>query len=588
MNITIVGAGMMGSAMSRPALDNGHQVTLVGTPLDREIITELKKTGYHKTLKRRLEGDIAFLQFEEAESCIREADFVIAGVSSFGVEWFKENVLPLIPQNGRVLAITKGLKKTGDGKLIPFPRYYASCREDVSFNAVGGPCISFELADRIETQVAFCGQDLDILRELREALATDYYSITVTRDIEGIETAVALKNAYAMAVSLAIGRYAGEKEEKPEKYNAQAGLFTEAVREMRALIAWMGGEPEAIDFGAGDLYVTVFGGRTRRLGTLLGAGLTFEQAREVLAGVTLESVATIRLFGEVLDEKIRKYPLMAHIHELITENQVKEADWKSFRGREEKKMWKVPKGVIIAGHRGDPKHYPENTMLSFASALHMGADMIETDIHMTKDGKLVLMHDHDTLRTTDVPGLVREKTFEEIRRLNAGTAKNPQTVPTLEELLNLCKENPEILLDLEIKVYLEDEGEERVAETIEKTVKAIEEYGYEGRIMVNCFDAYVLEEINRKWPGRFILHGYYPYSIMHHVKKDPAEYLDFACYWADGEEAKKQCAFLDSQNILTCTGSNTPKERFFAACKLGVKMFTENDPASALAWRNSL
>ena len=52
--ITIVGSGMMGSAMAFPACDNGHKVRLVGTPLDREIIDRAKTDGYHITLKRRL------------------------------------------------------------------------------------------------------------------------------------------------------------------------------------------------------------------------------------------------------------------------------------------------------------------------------------------------------------------------------------------------------------------------------------------------------------------------------------------------------------------------------------------------------
>ena len=70
---------------------------------------------------------------------------------------------------------------------------------------MGGPCISFELADRIHTEVAFCGKDKDILNELRAALKTEYYHISVTDDIAGIETAVALKNAYALGVALAVG-----------------------------------------------------------------------------------------------------------------------------------------------------------------------------------------------------------------------------------------------------------------------------------------------------------------------------------------------------------------------------------------------
>ena len=75
---------MMGSAMAVPALDNGHTVTLVGTPLDTEIIDGLKESNYHKTLKRELKGNIFFKQFEEIKGNIPECDILICGVSSFG------------------------------------------------------------------------------------------------------------------------------------------------------------------------------------------------------------------------------------------------------------------------------------------------------------------------------------------------------------------------------------------------------------------------------------------------------------------------------------------------------------------------
>lgn len=73
---------------------------------------------------------------------------------------------------------------------------------------------------------------------------------------------------------------------------------------------------------------------------------------------------------------------------------------------------------------------PENTMDSFRSAVELGVDMLETDIHVSKDGKLVLIHDHEVDRTTDGTGLVREKTFEELEKLNAGTAEHPAKIPT--------------------------------------------------------------------------------------------------------------------------------------------------------------
>ena len=70
--ITIVGAGMMGSAMSIPSSDNGHKVRIVGTPLDREIIEEAKKSGHHITLKRQLPENIEYYHAEELGKALKD------------------------------------------------------------------------------------------------------------------------------------------------------------------------------------------------------------------------------------------------------------------------------------------------------------------------------------------------------------------------------------------------------------------------------------------------------------------------------------------------------------------------------------
>ncbi|MBE7059875.1 MAG: glycerol-3-phosphate dehydrogenase [Ruminococcaceae bacterium] len=334
--ITIVGAGMMGSAMSIPASDNGHEVRLVGTPLDRAIIERAKKDGYHITLKRQLPENVKCYQVEELKTALEGCDLLIGGVSSFGVEWFAENVLPIIPRSLPVLSITKGLHADKDGKLVSFPDYMATkpgC-DGLSLNAVGGPCISFELADRHHTVVAFCGHNKDILGKIKSLLSTEYYHINLTTDVIGIETAVAMKNAYALGVSLAIGLAESKKGEGcPEEYNPQAGLFAQSTREMYKLLEIAGGDTHEILFGAGDLYVTVFGGRTRRIGTLLGRGLTYAQAAEVLSGVTLESVAITKVVVEALEKNgknLEEFPLLCHIYDMITKGITVDVPWDKF------------------------------------------------------------------------------------------------------------------------------------------------------------------------------------------------------------------------------------------------------------------
>ncbi len=244
--------------------------------------------------------------------------------------------------------------------------------------------------------------------------------------------------------------------------------------------------------------------------------------------------------------------------------------------------------ILIAGHRGNPSVLPENTMESFKNAVECGVDMIETDIHLTKDNVLILMHDDMVDRTTDGEGLIREKSYDEIKRLNAGTSDCPSHVPTLREFLEYCAGIPNLLLNLEIKVYLAAEGPERVAYAVNETIKMCEEFGLGKQIMFNCFDAYVLEYIYITYGKKYLLHGYYPYSIMKNVKLDPALYLDYACYWAAGEDAKRSCNELKALNIEPCTGSNTDEKSFFEAVSFGCSLFTENKPKSAIDWRDRL
>ncbi len=334
--ITIVGAGMMGSAMCTPACDNGHEVRLVGTPLDADIIREAKESGYHKTLKRNLPEGVKCYYIEELDTALLGADLLIGGVSSFGVEWFGKNVLPKIPKSLPVISITKGLQADENGKFIAFPDYLASFEgcDGLSLNAIGGPCISFELADRHHTVVAFCGHDLEMLNSIKEMLSTDYYHINLTTDVIGLEMAVAMKNAYALGVSLAIGQVEARCGEGcPEEYNPEAGLFAQSVRETIKLLENCGAGSDMILYNAGDLYVTVFGGRTRRIGTLLGRGLTYKEAREILSGVTLESVAIAKLVIEALKRQntsLDNYPLLSHIYDMTEKGATVNIPWQKF------------------------------------------------------------------------------------------------------------------------------------------------------------------------------------------------------------------------------------------------------------------
>ena len=330
----------MGSAMSYPARERDHEVRLVGTPLDRAIIDEAAGTEVHKYLKRRLPAGIKYFQIEDLGKALAGADLLISGVSSFGVDWFTEEVLPVVPESLPILSVTKGMQDTPDGELIPYPWLYKSRlgEKKLSINAVGGPCTSYELVDGDPTEICFCGDDILILRKLKSWLETSCYYISLSTDVMGVECAVALKNAYALGVCLAVGlSEVREGVEGKLHYNSQAALFGQSIKEMRRILALFGCRDENIVFGAGDLYVTVFGGRTRLIGSLLGRGVSIDKAMEELKGITLESIVIAKRTAAAIRKQIAKnsakaedFPLLLHIDDIITNGAPVKIPWMNF------------------------------------------------------------------------------------------------------------------------------------------------------------------------------------------------------------------------------------------------------------------
>ena len=143
--------------------------------------------------------------------------------------------------------------------------------------------------------------------------------------------------------------------------------------------------------------------------------------------------------------------------------------------------WKQSKdNIYVAAHRGWCEKYPENTMEAFRAALEIGVDQIETDVRVTKDGELVLIHDQTVDRTTLSQGRVCDFTLAELRGMDAGSKKGEEfrgaRIPTLRELFELVKDHPTITLDLELKEYPVEGWEETAYSVCDRTVAMVEEY----------------------------------------------------------------------------------------------------------------
>jgi glycerophosphoryl diester phosphodiesterase len=132
---------------------------------------------------------------------------------------------------------------------------------------------------------------------------------------------------------------------------------------------------------------------------------------------------------------------------------------------------------LVIAHRGDSAHRPENTLASFASALELGATVVELDVQLTADGHVVVLHDPTLDRTTTGRGDVRRMTLAEVRAVSAGyperfgTAYAGERVPTLAEALGLLRGRARALVEIKTESGTDDaQGgiEARVAEEVRR------------------------------------------------------------------------------------------------------------------------
>ncbi len=314
--VTIVGAGFMGTATAWPLVDNGHTVRLVGTHLDADIIRSCQARGFHPKLQRELPPGVRTHFVEEVAGALDGAEIVVSGVNSSGVHWIGRTIGPHLCPGQTVIAITKGLEADANGDLMILPdvlkaEFPASIRERIHLAAIGGPCIAGELAGRRPTCVVFGSRDAEVAARLSAAFRTPYYHVWTTTDLVGLEYCAALKNAYTVGVALAYGslqKAGGADAAGAHMYNLAAALFGQACTEMARILEVVGAT-RVFAFGlpgAGDMFVTCVGGRTIRLGTLLGKGHSMREAREMLAGLTLEGAEIIRSMGRAIPRLVAR------------------------------------------------------------------------------------------------------------------------------------------------------------------------------------------------------------------------------------------------------------------------------------------
>ena len=345
--IVIIGAGAMGSAFALPCSDNNHDVSIVGTHLENDFIDNLKKNdNFHPGLNIKIDKNIKIHKFEKFSTLLNsEIDLIVLGISSKGIEWVSEEMSKIFKdkQIPNILMLTKGLSihnNTYELLIDKLKRLMANKGIlKLNVSAVGGPCLASGLANRVHSSVVIANKDIKTAKKIANMLNTNYYHTSFSDDLNGVEVSAAIKNIFSMAVGAAKGLCSKDvsKDVREKNYlNTSSALIKQSIYEMEIFVEHLKGKKETVKglAGLGDLYVSSGGGRNAKMGSYIGDGLTFSEAKKTkMEKVTVEGAELAKEIGKKVNEDFdeKKLPLMLAMINAILDDKKLNLNWEAFR-----------------------------------------------------------------------------------------------------------------------------------------------------------------------------------------------------------------------------------------------------------------
>ena len=344
--IVVIGAGAMGTAFTFPCFDNNHDINIIGTHLENDFIDAvLKNKRLHPGLNTHIPEGINLIKFENFELILNSnVELIVLGVSSKGIEWVADQLFKVYKEKKipNLLMLTKGLSIYENNYELLIDKLErllaAKGIKEVNISAVGGPCLATGLANKIHSSVVIANKDIFTAKKIASLLNTNYYHTSYSDDLNGVEVSAAIKNIFSMAVGAARGLCNNNTtdEIREKNYlNTASALIKQSIQEMEIFVEHLKGKKETVKglAGLGDLYVSSGGGRNSLMGSYIGEGMTFTEAKKnKMSKVTVEGADLAIEIGKKVNEDFdkKKLPLMLGMINAITEDKKLVLDWQYF------------------------------------------------------------------------------------------------------------------------------------------------------------------------------------------------------------------------------------------------------------------
>jgi glycerol-3-phosphate dehydrogenase (NAD(P)+) len=309
--VAVLGAGLMGAALAIAFDRAGSRVWLCGTEFDLALLDAIEATGTHPGLGVAVPDSLVLARPDEWPQFVAGAGVVAVAVVSAGVRAVVRQAAPLVG-SGAVWAMgSKGWDPETAEPLSQVVQQESSNPVVI----VVGPSLASELAAGTPTALVCASHVPEAAERVARSVSSETVRAFVTDDVPGVEVGAALKNVLAIAIGMCDG--ISEVKGRPMT-NTKAALFSRGLIEMARMAVALGGRQETVLglAGAGDLFVTVLGGRNGRFGRLVGTGLEPRQAIDQM-GTTVEGFDNASEAVALADRLGLELPVARMVHSVL-------------------------------------------------------------------------------------------------------------------------------------------------------------------------------------------------------------------------------------------------------------------------------
>lgn len=307
-NITVLGGGTWGIALSVLLHNNGHHIT-IWSALDSEI-QMLSETHEHKMLPGvKLPGDMVFTRDEK--QAVAEKDLLIMAVASSFTRKTAKLISPFVKEGQKIVNVAKGIE---DSTMMTLSQIIEQEIPQADVAVLSGPSHAEEVGRGLPTTVVVGARTAETAEYIQNLFMSQVFRVYTSPDVLGIELGGALKNVVALAAGIADGLGYGD--------NAKAALITRGITEISRLGTTMGGRAETFSglTGIGDLIVTCASmhSRNRRAGILIGQGKSYQEAMEEVNQV-VEGVYSAKAAMKLAQKYQVQLPIIEQVNQVLFE-----------------------------------------------------------------------------------------------------------------------------------------------------------------------------------------------------------------------------------------------------------------------------